>query len=119
MSTLHYGGASGVLLKFNFPSSALYADILGLLLEFIYKFNTNVHCLIRRQNKFIGNFVSVLQSPEIIFFPKFVFIFLLHLFYLPLDTLDGLLLSGSDCNYLWHYILNYPNNVFLDSIPSP
>lgn len=63
MTDFHPGGASVVLLKLNVPYSAVYADIIGLRLYCLNKFKANMHCLTRRQNKCIGTFLSVLQSP--------------------------------------------------------
>ena len=63
------------LLKSNFLSSDVYADILGLLLGYLNKFNVNLHCLIRRKNKCIGKFGSMLQIPAM----KWVFQVLIDL----------------------------------------
>ena len=43
MIILQPGGESGVLLKSNVPSSAVYADIFVLRLDFLSKFNFNMH----------------------------------------------------------------------------
>ena len=61
MYTFHPGGASGILLKLNVTSSDVYADILGLRLDCLNKFNVYVNSLIWRQNKRIGKFVSVMK----------------------------------------------------------
>ena len=71
MSNLHPEESCGVLLKLNVTYSTLYADIIGLRLYCLNKFNFNVHFLISQQNKCIGVFVSVLKSPAMKYFSKF------------------------------------------------
>ena len=71
MKIFNPGGKSGVLLIPNVTSSAMYADIIGLCLDCLNKFNANLNGLSRRQNKRIGTFGSVLQSPAIKWFSKF------------------------------------------------
>ena len=119
MINLHPWGESGILLKSNVLSNAVYADIIGLGQYCLNKFNVNVSCLIRLQNKCIGKFGSVLQSPEMKWFQKFGLIFLLHLFYVPLEALSGLLIPGSDCIYLEHCMPHYKTNVFLSWTTPP
>ena len=70
MNNLHPGVESGVLFIFYNSSSAVYADIPGFRLDCLIKFNANVHCLIRRQNKCIGKYLSLLKSPAIKWFLK-------------------------------------------------
>ena len=64
ITTLYPDGASVVLLKPNVTSSAVYAEILGLCLHCLNRFNVNVYFLIRLHNKCIGKFGPVLKSPE-------------------------------------------------------
>ena len=51
MTFFHPGGASGVLLKSNGTSSAVYTGIHGLHLDILIKSNVNVHCFSREQKK--------------------------------------------------------------------
>ena len=64
MKKFHPGGESGVLLKSNVPSSAVYTGIWVLPLYCLSKLNVKVHCFSRQQNKCIGHTRSVLYSPE-------------------------------------------------------
>ena len=45
-------------------------------------------------------------------FSMFGFLFLLHLVYVPLEEIAGLLLPGSDYKVLGNYMLHYPNNIY-------
>ena len=75
MSNLNPEGSCGVLLKLNVTYSTLYADIIGLRLDFLNKFNINVHCLIRQKINCIVKFEFVLKSLAMIFFPILNFSF--------------------------------------------
>ena len=68
MNNLYPGVESGVLFIFYNSSSAVYADIPGFRLDCLIKFNANVHCLIRRQNKCIGKYLYLLKSPAMKWF---------------------------------------------------
>ena len=119
MTTLHTWRASGVLLKSNMPSIAVYADIIGLRLYCLNKFNVNVHCLIRQKNKCIGKFGSVLQILAIKWFYKFVLLFMLRFLYAPLEELAGSIIPGYYCISIGLWMTHYPTNLFLALIPSP
>ena len=110
ITTLNPGGESGVILESNVPCGDLYADIIGLRLYYLSKFNFNVHCLSSQKNKFIGGLGSVLQSPAMKWFSGFGFLILLRFFNASLEELTGNILPGSDCIYPGRWMLCYPIN---------
>ena len=57
------GGASGILLKSNYPSSAMYASIVGFPQQGIIVFSVIVACWISRHHRYIGKRVYVLEIP--------------------------------------------------------
>ena len=59
------GGASGVLLKSNFPSSSVYANIFGFRRQSLIIFNFIVACGSSQHHRCIGKHVSVLEIPAL------------------------------------------------------
>ena len=118
MNTFYPGGASGVIFKSNLISSSVWDDILGLRPDRLSKSNVNVNSLIRRKNKCIGNFGSVLKNTAIKWFSQIWIARSAAFFNVPPEELTGCLLHGSNCISLGHWMICYKTNEFLDLITS-